>query len=60
MNLREKVWDLRKTHLNGKRFELLAQVVVQKSILNSINRLGSFESHLLETNPNKDGTTDVI
>ena len=39
---------------------MLAQVVVQEVILDSINCSASFQCHLLETDPDKNGTTDVV
>jgi len=47
-------------HLNVWRLELLAQVIIQKFVLDAINSSVRFNSHLFQANPNKNGTTDMV
>ena len=47
-------------HFHIGRLELLAQIFIQKIMLDAINSSMRFNGHLFETDPNQNGTTNVV
>jgi hypothetical protein len=47
-------------HLDSGRMQWLTHVAGQQTLFDLINGLGGVVGHLLETNPNQDGTADMI
>ena len=52
--------DLRKSDNEGRIFKLLTKIVIEQAVLKLINSLSSRSSKSIESNPDQQGTTDVI
>jgi len=52
--------DLRKSDKEGRIFKLLTKIIIEQAVLKLINGLSSQSSKSIESNPDQQGTTDVI
>ncbi|MEB3121242.1 MAG: hypothetical protein VKL41_08455 [Snowella sp.] len=52
--------DLRKSDNERRIFKLLTKIVIEQAVLKLINSLSSQSSKSIESNPDQQGTTDVI
>ena len=52
--------DLRKSDNEGRIFKLVTKIVIEQAVLKLINSLSSQSSKSIESNPDQQGTTDVI